>query len=68
MEKFIQKLHLKKGALHRELGLGPNEHIPTEVLDTIMKGAIGTHFTFRGKVHLINHLLKRRATLAHTLR
>lgn len=32
-EKFIQKMHLKKGALHRQLGIPIGQKIPEKTLE-----------------------------------
>jgi hypothetical protein len=52
-EKFIQKMHIKKGALHKELHVPIGEKIPAKKL---AKAA-----------HSKNPLERKRANLAETL-
>lgn len=54
MAKWIQAMHMKKGALHRELGVPEGEKIPAAKL---AKAA-----------HSSNPTLARRANLAKTLK
>lgn len=53
-EKWIQKAHIKKGALHKELGVPEGKKIPAKKLD---KAA-----------HSKNPLERKRANLAKTLK
>lgn len=53
-EKFIQKMHMKKGALHRELDVPEGKKIPAPKLDKAE--------------HSKNPLEKKRAVLAKTLK
>lgn len=52
-EKFIQKMHMKKGALHKEMGIAEGKKIPAKRLAKAAKAG--------GK-------LGRRARLAMTLK
>jgi hypothetical protein len=52
-EKFIQKMHMKKGALHRELHVPVGEKIPEKKLAKAE--------------HSKNPKLRKRAVLAETL-
>jgi hypothetical protein len=52
-EKWIQKIHMKKGALHKELGVPEGKKIPEKKL---MKAE-----------HSSNPLERKRANLAETL-
>jgi hypothetical protein len=52
-EKFIQKMHMKKGALHKELGVPEGKKIPVSKL--------------KKAEHSKNPTLKKRAVLAETL-
>lgn len=63
MDYWIQKTHLKKGALHKQLGYGAHETIPKGLLGELAGANIGTHV--RG--HKVTHLLKKRASLAYNL-
>lgn len=36
-EKWIQKMHMKKGALHKELGVPEDKKIPKKKLDAAAK-------------------------------
>lgn len=53
-EKWIQGMHMKKGALHKELGVPEGEKIPAKKLE---KAA-----------HRKSPLLAKRAKLAETLK
>ena len=52
-EKWIQKMHMKKGALHKELGVPEGKKIPAKKL--------------KKAEHSKNPTLKKRAVLAETL-
>lgn len=52
--KFIQKIHLKKNALHRELGVPKDKKIPEKKLQKAE--------------HSKNPKLRKRAVLAETLK
>lgn len=52
-EKFIQKMHMKKGALHKELGVPSGKKIPKKKLEKAE--------------HSKNPLERKRAVLAETL-
>jgi hypothetical protein len=53
-KKWIQKMHMKKGALHREINVKEGEKIPAKKL--------------KKAEHSKNPLLKKRAHLAETLK
>lgn len=53
-EKFIQKMHMKKGALHEQLGVKKGEKIPEKKLEKAE--------------HSKNPKLRKRAVLAETLK
>ncbi len=53
-EKFIQDMHMKKGALHKELGVKEGKKIPEKML--------------KKAEHSKNPTLKKRAVLAETLK
>lgn len=53
-EKFIQKMHMKKGALHKSLGVPKGQKIPEAKLEKAE--------------HSKNPKLARRARLAETLK
>ena len=36
-EKFIQKMHMKKGALHKEMGIPEGKKIPEKKLESAAK-------------------------------
>lgn len=52
-EKWIQKMHMKKGALHKSLGVPQGEKIPEKKLEKAE--------------HSNNPLTRKRANLAATL-
>lgn len=51
---FIQKMHMKKGALHQEMGIPKGQKIPAKALEKA--------------THSKNPLLRKRANLAKTLK
>jgi hypothetical protein len=53
-DKWIQKMHMKKGELHKELGVKEGEKIPAKKLEKAE--------------HSKNPKLKKRADLAKTLK
>jgi len=53
-KKFIQDMHMKKGALHKELGVPTKNKIPEKMLEKAE--------------HSKNPTLKKRAVLAETLK
>ena len=57
VKKFIQGMHMKKGALHKELGVPQGEKIPKAKLAKAAKTAKKTH----------NAKLAKRLVLAKTL-
>jgi hypothetical protein len=63
-EKWIQESHIKKGALHHQLGYGAHEKIPKGVLAHIMHAEIGEHV----HGHTVTKLMKHRANFALNVR
>ena len=61
MNKWIQKMKLKKGALHRSLGISQDKTIPMSVIDK-KEAAFPDNMTPAQK------LLKKRMDLAKTLK
>jgi len=53
-DKFIQKMHMKKGALHKQLGIPMGKKIPEGKLEKA--------------THSKNPTLRKRAVLAETLK
>ncbi len=70
--RWIQKAKPKKGMLSRQLGIPPDDNIPFTLLSLIKQSPIGTIIhnpTMKGKkVIKVTKLLKKRATLALTLK
>lgn len=66
--KFIQKIRIKKGALHEQLGIPKSRKIPVGLLNKIGESRIGNHVTYLGKKIKVTRLLKRRALLAVKLK
>ncbi len=71
-KKFIQKIHLKKGALSRQLNIPIKKNIPVTLLDKIIGAKAGQTIinpTRVGKRRIrVTRLLERRAILARTLK
>lgn len=68
MAYFIQKAKLKKGALHREIGLPLGHKIPVAFLNNVSNSKIGSHITFDKRKFRVTKKLKERSVLALTLR
>ncbi len=72
MRKWIQKTHLKKGMLSRQLGIPERQNIPSSLLTKIIRSKAGntiTNPTKSGKRRIkVTRLLERRAILAQTLK
>ena len=70
--KWIQKIGLKKGALHRQLGVPLDEKIPVGLLDVIIKAEVGDVVRNSAKVGFrrirVTRKIERRAILARNLR
>ena len=71
-KKWIQKIKLKKGALHRQLGISAGTNIPVSLLKKIEKTPVGrtiTNPTRTGKRRIsVTLLLKRRVVFALNVR
>lgn len=72
MVKWIQKIHLKKGALHKELGISEDEKIPISLLNKIISVKPGdtiTNPTSVGRKKIkVTKRLEKRANLAKNLK
>tara|TARA_Y100000296_G_scaffold50229_1_gene57565 strand:+ start:466 stop:699 length:234 start_codon:yes stop_codon:yes gene_type:complete len=70
--KWIQKIHIKKGALSRQLGIPVEKNIPMSLLNKIVKAKEGdtiTNPSSIGKKKIkVTRLLERRAILARNLK
>ena len=70
--KWIQKLHLKKGVLHKQLGISKDEKIPMSLLNKIISaksGEVITNPTNKGRKRIkVTRLLEKRANLAKNLK
>jgi hypothetical protein len=71
-DKWIQKINLKKGTLHRQLGISENDKIPISLLNKIISAGLGeviTNPTSLGKKRIkVTRVLERRAILARNLK
>ena len=70
--KWIQKIRLKKGVLHKQLGISKDEKIPLSLLNKIISAKPGetiTNPTNKGRKKIkVNRLLERRSILARNLK
>lgn len=64
MDKWIQRVHPRKGFLHRQMGVKPEEKIPTAMLRDIVNTPVGSHT--HGMT--VTRLLKQRANFALNMR
>lgn len=71
VNKFVQKAHLKKGALHRQLGIALKQPIPIElliaILDTPFNHRLKNPTKVGKKAMTVTPLLWHRAQLAYTM-
>jgi len=72
VDKWIQKIHLKKGTLHRQLGIPLDKKIPISLLNKIVSAKAGDTITnptsFGKKKIKVTRVLERRAILARNLK
>jgi len=72
VNKWIQKVHLKKGVLHRQLGISPDKKIPLNLLNKVISAKAGetiTNPTSLGRKRIkVTRLLEQRAILARNLK
>lgn len=72
IDKWIQKIHLKKGTLHKQLGVSLDKKIPISLLNKIVSAKAGdtiTNPTSLGKKRIkVTRVLERRAILARNLK
>jgi len=70
--KWIQKIHLKKGVLHKQLGISKDEKIPLSLLNKIISakpGEVITNPTNKGRKKIkVTRLLEKRSILARNLK
>ena len=70
--KWIQKIHLKKGVLHRQLGIPQNMKIPVSLLNKIIAakpGDVITNPSGKGRKRIkVTRILEKRANLARNLK
>ncbi|MBT3397822.1 hypothetical protein HOA55_02695 [archaeon] len=70
--KWIQKIGLKKGTLHRQLGIPVDKKIPVRLLDSIVAAQAGDVIKNPTKIGLnkikVTRKLERRAILARNLK
>jgi len=62
------KLKIKKGALHRQLGIPEDRKIPVNVLNKILSKDVGEKIKVNGKTITVTSLLKKRANFAKNAR
>lgn len=72
MVKWIQKIHMKKGTLHRQLGISEDKKIPLSLLNKIISASPGEVITNPSKVGRkkikVTRVLEKRANLARNLK
>lgn len=66
-KNWIEKMDMKKGALHRQMGVSNDYTFNKSKLTKINKTGVGSMFEFEGKNRKMTPLLKKRITLAITL-
>ena len=62
-----EKIRIKKGALHRSLGVPDSYTFTLPVINKLLKVDNGKQFTFKGKKKKMTALTKRRLGLAKAL-
>jgi len=72
MFKWIQKIRLKKGVLHKALGIPKDKNIPISLLNKIIAAKPGDTITNPSKLGKkrikVTHILEKRANLAKNLK
>lgn len=69
VKKWIQRTHMKKGALRGQLEVRSGETIPMSKLNEISRKSVGSKTrTLRGRSLTVTTKLKRRVGLAKKLR
>lgn len=72
MNKWVQKLGMKKGGLSGQLGIPVKKNIPVELLNKVIRARAGqtiTNPTSTGHQKIkVTRLLEQRAILARTLK
>jgi len=68
VKKWIQRIDMKEGALHRQLGIPADKKIPVRLLQKIKNAEIGDKVRWGNKTYKVTRLLKKRAVLALTLK
>jgi hypothetical protein len=68
VNKWIQKTHLKKGSLSRQLGIPVKKNIPMTLLTKIQRAEEGRVLKHGSKKIKVTGLLKKRANLAVNLK
>jgi len=72
MFKWIQKIRLKKGVFHKQLGISKDKKIPMKLLDKIISATAGQTITNPTKVGrkriFVTRQIERRAILARNLK
>ncbi len=70
--KFIQKIRMRKGALHKQLGISKDDKIPIELLNKIISaesGRVIKNPSKKGRKRIkVTGKLKKRANLAKNLK
>ncbi|MBU2504082.1 MAG: hypothetical protein KJ879_03480 [Nanoarchaeota archaeon] len=70
--KWIQKLHLKRGVLHKQLGISQEKKIPVSLLNKIIAAKPGDMITNPSKLGKkrikVTRVLEKRANLAKNLK
>ena len=70
--KWIQKIHLRRGALHKQLGISKDNKIPVSLLNKIISAKVGETIKNPSKVGRrrikVTRVLERRAILARNLK
>jgi len=70
--KWIQKIHLRRGALHKQLGISKDNKIPVSLLNKIISAKVGETIKNPSKAGRkrikVTRVLERRAILARNLK
>lgn len=65
---WIQRLHMKKGALHRKLRIPMGTTIPDDEMQEILRARVGTEHHIHGHNIHITKQLKKEVNLAEVLK
>jgi hypothetical protein len=65
---WVKNISMKKGTLHRLLGIPKSRKLPASLLEKIMSARVNSKITYNGRKISVTPLLKKRVNLALNLK